>query len=426
MGVKSKLIAIFLAVTWGTLVCTSVASAQGLWLSAGGPVNRGMGGASTAAPIDAIGANYWNPATIRGLEDNELAFGMDLLYSNHSITSSAGPVSGTTNSENGFFPIPTVGWVHHLEDRPISLGLFVGGVAGFKTNINADPTNPILAQPPNGLGLGRISSEASFMQVAPSLAISLTENLSIAAGPTITLGELGVEPFIFDSPNANGAYPSGRSARYSWGGGAQFGIYYIRDCFHLGASLKTTTWMEQFRFFSQDAAGATRILHANVDLPMILSLGAAYSGVENWVFAADLRYFDYRNTAGLGDPAVFDGTGKLGGLGWSSVIAVALGTQYRVNDCLYLRGGYTYNQSPIHNNGAFFNLAAPLYYQHMLSAGASWKLSDSAAINLAYSYLLPSDVSGPIVLPGVGALPGTNVTQRMDAHILNFGVSVRY
>jgi long-chain fatty acid transport protein len=137
-----------------------------------------------------------------------------------------------------------------------------------------------------------------------------------------------------------------------------------------------------------------------------------------------MRYFDYSNTAGFGSPAVFDATGKLGGLGWSSVVAVATGAQYRYSDCLYLRGGYTFNQSPIHNNGAFFNLAAPLFYQHMLSCGASWKLSDCVAVNAAYSYLLPSDVSSsiPVVPPQVPS----NVTQTLDAHILNFGVSARY
>ena len=39
----------------------------GFILTGVGPVNRSMGGASTAAPIDATGALYWNPASISGL-----------------------------------------------------------------------------------------------------------------------------------------------------------------------------------------------------------------------------------------------------------------------------------------------------------------------------------------------------------------------
>ena len=413
-----------IAVIWLVHDGAAVTFAQGTWLSAAGPVNRSMGGASAAAPLDAIGSLYWNPATMRGLERSELGFGMDLVYSNHSVSSSVGPFTGTTESENGFFPVPTVGWVHHLEERPVSLGLFVGGVAGFKTTLIADAANPILAPPP--IGLGRVSSEASFLQLAPTLAVSLSDRLSIAAGPIVTVGELEVEPFIFDSPNADGRYPSGRASRYHWGGGAQIGAYFISGDMHWGVSLKTPTWMEEFRFFSQDAAGNPRVLHANIDLPMILSVGTAYSGIADWEFAADVRYFDYKNTQGFGDPAVFSPTGALGGLDWSSVIAVALGAQRRLTERLYLRGGYTFNQSPIKNSEAMFNLAAPLFYQHMLSTGASWMLSDAITVNLAYSYFLPSDRTGPIVLPGVGVVPGTEVSQRLDAHILNFGLTARY
>ena len=41
----------------------------GLALSGVGPINRSMGGAAVAAPIDAAGAFFWNPATISGSGD---------------------------------------------------------------------------------------------------------------------------------------------------------------------------------------------------------------------------------------------------------------------------------------------------------------------------------------------------------------------
>jgi len=54
--------------------------AQGIYLPTSGAVNRSMGGASTAAAVDAVGALYWNPAVISGLEKSELGFGMDMLF----------------------------------------------------------------------------------------------------------------------------------------------------------------------------------------------------------------------------------------------------------------------------------------------------------------------------------------------------------
>jgi hypothetical protein len=46
-------------------VCQNAAFAQfGATLTGVGPINRSMGGASTAAPLDTLGAFMWNPATI--------------------------------------------------------------------------------------------------------------------------------------------------------------------------------------------------------------------------------------------------------------------------------------------------------------------------------------------------------------------------
>ncbi|MDD4033102.1 MAG: hypothetical protein PHS48_07655, partial [Bacteroidales bacterium] len=39
-------------------------SAQGILLRGMGAVNESMGGAAVAAPLDATGAIYWNPASI--------------------------------------------------------------------------------------------------------------------------------------------------------------------------------------------------------------------------------------------------------------------------------------------------------------------------------------------------------------------------
>ncbi len=399
--------------------------AQGLYLPMAGPVNRSMGGASTAAPLSALGALYWNPATISGLPQSELEIGLGLLLSNHEVSSSIGGVSGSTEAESGAYPIPNVGWVHHVPDSPVTIGLGVNGVAGFKTNLRSDPANPILAPAP--FGLGRVSSEASFLQLAPVLSLAVTDELSVAVGPTITMGQIGIEPFVFAPPNANGVYSPGRATRYHWGGGFQLGVYYVHNCdWHFGTSIKSPTWMEEFRFFGEDAAGASRILRTKIDLPMIVSLGTAYSGLQDWLFALDLRYFDYGNTDGFGDPAIFDSTGKLQGLDWSSVFALAAGVQRHLNEQVSLRAGYTFTQNPIQDSEAFYNIASPLLYQHVVNAGASYKLTENLAINVAYSYVVDNTVEGQVVLPRIGVVPGSSFTNQLSGHLLDFGISARY
>src|SRR5262249_57195635 len=60
----------------------------GFLLSGVGPVNRSMGGASVAAPLDANGALYWNPASISGLERTEGDLGLELVYPQERLSSS--------------------------------------------------------------------------------------------------------------------------------------------------------------------------------------------------------------------------------------------------------------------------------------------------------------------------------------------------
>ncbi len=398
---------------------------QGAILSAGGPVHRSMGGASTAAPVSAISAIYWNPATISGMTNGELEVGLDLLTINHEVDSTFGPFSGSTQGEPGTLPIPNFGWVHRYDDSPVSIGLGVNSVAGFKTNLPADPTNPILA--PQPMGLGAVSSEATFLQISPVLSYTLDERLSFAVGPNLTLGQIGVEPFVFNAPNADGTYSAGHGSQYEFGGGFQTGVFFQGDSgWNWGASFKSPAWMEQFEFIGQDENGLPRALTADLDLPMILSVGTAITAFEDWVFSVDTRYIDYANSDGFGDSAQFQPDGSLPGLGWRSVFATAVGIQRRCNDRVTLRTGYSYNQSPIQSSNTSVNTPAPLLYEHIYSLGGSYHVCEHISMNFAYSHYFEAEQQGNIVSPSFGPVPGTSVTNRVSADLLSFGISMRH
>src|SRR5579863_3665546 len=114
LGLSTKLAALFVLA-----VSVLPARAQmGVLFTGAGPVNRSMGGAATAAPLDASGALYWNPATISGLPSSSMDFGLELLVPQTRLSSSlpanafgpAGPptaVSGSSQGDDGVFAIPT-------------------------------------------------------------------------------------------------------------------------------------------------------------------------------------------------------------------------------------------------------------------------------------------------------------------------------
>ncbi|GIW98412.1 MAG: hypothetical protein KatS3mg111_1745 [Pirellulaceae bacterium] len=403
---------------------------QGIILPAGGAVNRAMGGATTGTAIEAIGSMYWNPATITRLQSHELAFGFEGIYNNIELSSTfpnAG--SGSSRGEQGVTPVPTIAWVHHLKHYEASVGVGLMGVAGFGTNLRADPSNPLLSPPPSlgGVGVGGIRSDALFFQLNPNLAWKLSDRLSVAVGPVVTMGKIVLDQNSFVAPNADGSYPRGDGTRYHWGMGAQVGVHCVmNDCWELGANVKTPTWFEPFRYFSEDVAGLPRTDKVNLTLPMVVSGGLAYRGFDYVVLTTDVRYFDYTSTEAFGDPPAYGADGRVQGLGWKDVFSVAVGVQMQLTDHWIARGGYLFATDLFDDSATFFNVASDLSYQHVPSAGFTYKLSSRALLSASYQYVASWSSTGPYILAGLGPIPGSSVTTDSDAHIATVGVNVRY
>jgi long-chain fatty acid transport protein len=417
------------------LACSTALHAQGIALSGVGPVNRSMGGAATAAPIDAAGALMWNPASISGLKCNEVDIGLELLLPSEKLSSSipAFGLQGSTGGEPGVMPIPELAWVHKCEDSRMSIGVGVFGIAGFATNFPASLTNPVLTpQPPNGLGLGRISSEAEYYQVIPTASYAVSDRLSIGFAPTLTIAKLDLSPMVFapaDDANGDGfaTYPTSDGTRYHFGGGFQVGIYYTpTENWSLGFCFKSPQWFETFTSNVTNELGQPETSSVRFDYPMIFSLGTAYSGFERWLFACDVRYFNYAGTAGFEGPAAFGTNGALLGLGWKNIFSVHAGAQYCFSDRFSLRAGYQFNPSPIDSDTAFFNVGSPLITEHIVSCGFSYRLTDHETISVAYLHAFQNEVSGPITSPIFGTIPGTSATSTISADSLGAGLTVTY
>lgn len=418
---------------WSMLA--SVGFAQGILVSATGPVNRSMGGAATAAPLESMGSLFWNPASITALPEDELSLGLaGVLPVLRTDSSIAGFGSGSSAAEPGVTPLVNIGWIHRPEDSSVTYGFGLFSAAGFRTNFPASVSNPVFTPQSNAPGvpggLGQVYTEAAFIQLIPTAAWQITDTVSVGIGPTLTIGDLLIDPFVFDAPDdADGSsaprYSSGIGARTHFGGGFQAGVYYEnQQGLHLGFTFKSPQWMEKFSYNSTDELGRPKSVESKLDLPMVLSWGAAWSGWDRFVFAADARYYDYGNTDGFAESG-YRADGSVAGLGWQSIAAVATGVQFEASEDLFLRMGYTFNENPIPNSQTFFNIGAPLIYQHEFHVGGSYRLSKQIWLNVAYTYYLENDTSGPIVTPA-GAIPGSNVTNRSTVHIADVGLTVRY
>jgi long-chain fatty acid transport protein len=433
----------------GCLVLTLIAAAAstpparaqyGLMFSGAGPVNRAMGGASVATAADASGGLFWNPATISGLEQSQLDFGAELLFPRTRLESTIpagalgafGPpatLSGSDRGDNGTFPLPSIGLAYRPEGSTLTFGLGMFEIGGFGVNYPASLTNPVLTpQPPVGLGLGSIYSNLQVFEIAPSVSWQVTDRLAIAFGPSIDLANLKLDPAFIASPdNAAGIgahYPIGTHTRYEYGYGVQGGFTYaLTDDWRLGASVKSPRWFEKFGFESEDELGRPRQFTFDADVPMVASTGVSYTGFQRWLLEADFHYIDYGNTNGFRESG-FDSTGALRGIGWKSIWALALGARYQLTDNLDLMAGYTYNDDPISSANAFFNVASPTIIENTLSVGFTYRISDSFSLSLSYGHGFENSISGPIVSPTVGVIPGSSVKSVVSADSVMFGGTI--
>lgn len=223
-------------------------AAQGIIVPGSGPVNLSMGGASTAAALDAAGANYWNPAAISALPFSEVVIGGQLFYPDirlgSSIPRDGQVISGRTRSDSGLGLLSGLGVVYHDECSPLTYGLGLNTLAGAGVNYPGEANNPVLA-PGGRLGVfagGPVAASMTILQVAPSVAYKVTERLAVGFGPTVDVALISFDPAFFAAPDdASGdgifTFPTGAHSRPFWGGGFRAGaLFSVTDGLDVGFS----------------------------------------------------------------------------------------------------------------------------------------------------------------------------------------------
>jgi len=438
---------LFIACVVGFAISTTPAQAQfGLATSGVGPINRSMGGASVAAPLDASGAIYWNPASMGALGRSEMEFGVGFIVPRTTLSSAvpAGALGGglpstnlrgTTGGNNGTFLTPAIGLVYSPVDSPLTYGFGIFEIGGFGVNYPVTPNNPILgSQAPFGRGVGPLYTQLQLFQFTPAVSLKLTDQLYVGAAANIDMGSLSIDPALFSAPNLAQTpqgpapiYPSGTSGRTRIGGGFQLGVYYdMNEAWSLGASVNSPQWFDHYTFNSQNPlngnAASPRI---GLNFPLQASVGLGYKGIDKMLIASDFRYIDYRNTDGFRGGG-FNKVGALTGLGWQSIFAYALGVQYQWTDAFSTRVGYTFSMNPVGPSMTSFNIGSPTIIMNTLALGASYNVTKALKLSLTYAHDFQNSVSGPLVEPFLGAIPGSRVRTATTVDTVYIGATVAF
>lgn len=409
--------------------CPTAASAQpGVYLPGAGAVHGGMAGVSTATPIDALGALYWNPAAIGRLGRNEASIGGAFVYPDIHVSSSRPRLDGTvlsgrTRSDNGFPIVPSLGLVSKLDaESPLTFGFGLLALGGGGVNFPGDVNNPILSPtgPFGQVVLGPTFANMQLLQLNPTVSYQVTDRLVVGLGPTVDIAVVSFDPAYFAPPNQipgmPNTFPSATNARPFWGGGVRAGVVYsLTDTLDVGFGYTSPQWLETWRFNSRDNLGNPQTLSLKASLPAIYSWGVAWRGTERLTLGVDMRYFDYESTD------LFGTSIQDGGLGWESAFAVAVGGNYQLTDRVAVRAGYQYNTNPLENTRTLFNIQSPAIIQHTISVGTTMNLTDSLSMSLGYAYGFKNSIDGV-----ADRVPNTNVGLEASSHSLLFNLQVKF
>ncbi|MDO5579737.1 MAG: outer membrane protein transport protein [Planctomycetia bacterium] len=384
---------ILLSVLFVLILCllgTNIVFAQGVSLRAVSTVNEGMGGTATGTPTDTIGAINWNCATLSAFDTSDMSMGSGIIIANAKVESSFNGMEGSTRSDTGAVPAPYMGFRMKDPKRPFTYGFGLFAIGGAQINYPGDNSNPIL----NDLyGVGRTSSKVEAFQMVPTLSMKITDRLSFGVAPTVMMGRLIAEPLFFGPADNSGHWAKGAGTRYIWGAGYQIGLYYQgENHFNYGISYKSEQFSEKFPY-NVNLDGENYEALFRLRFPQIISMGVSYDGFEDTIIGVDVRWFDYKTTAGFQHYGL-NPDGSIKGLGWDSIWAVCVGAQRKISDRFTVRCGYSFNQNPISEEVVVWNIPCPLVMQHSLHMGATFTLFDNWKFNIAYAHVFKNEIAG--------------------------------
>ncbi|MEK6777684.1 MAG: outer membrane protein transport protein [bacterium] len=442
---------------------------NGFQLMGIGSTQKGMGGAVTAAPEDAMTA-ITNPAGMAVI-GNRADFNGEAFMPKRSMDFTelpASPFMGPGKQTSGgseLYGIPALGWTAPAFGRD---NVFFGGgmYATAGMGVDYDITNA-----GSGFGDADVFTSIQFWKMQPTLAWKVNEQLALGVGVDFDYQQVEIKE-VFEAA-AFGAYPSlgagismdlGRAIGV-YGGGLSLGaIYKVNDMVTVGASYISKQWFPDMKYrlgsgavnnfpykgyLADNTSEGTYKL--DMQFPQQAAIGVAVKPMDALTVELDVKWINWKDTQDKvklsGDFTLIDASDalveRMGGaaptpvtassidlpFGWKNQWVFAVGTRYAVNPDLTLRIGYNYAKSPIDEKDVFNNVAFPAIVEQHLGLGLTYNLGSHWAVSGSYMRAFKEELSGkkdnPQAFQDVGFASDTTKT-KISLEENSVGVQVSY
>ena len=345
---------------------SSVLATNGMRVIGFGPVQRAMGGANTALPLDSA-VTLSNPAALieldRRLDIGATYFDPKVRY---KATSNAAMVTRNNvfiDSDAGPCVMPAAGVTLPVNDE-YTFGFGAYGACGMGVDY------------PSNLYHNVTYTEYRLMKFAPAVAHRFNDALS--AGVALNLNYATMEfhaGSTLERPHKDGD---------AYGIGVTVGtMYKISEIAALGLAYESKQSFSDFKFSTP--AGTDKL---RLNQPQSLTCGVGIRPFESLRVAFDVSWIDWPQTAGKNRPAYTQNRSgaTAWNMNWDEQFVYKFGFECDLDGKTKLRLGYNYARNPLDSNRAFENIAFPAIAEHHITGGLGIKLTDKMILNLGAMY----------------------------------------
>lgn len=381
-------------VALATLVVASQASAAAFYLQEQSV--RGAGRAYSGEVADRGAASlWWNPASIAGLDKNEIYGGVHLVQVDSQVNNVGStltrpvipgglttPVGGEPYAggpiNNGI--VPNFAGAFRVNDK-LAVGLTVAAPYNFTTDYNSRSWTRYDA----------LKSNLKTIDVNGVVAYRVNDMLDLGVGVSAQYTDAELTSAL---PNLSPALPDGASSLkgegnwdYGWNVGAQF---HASPTLTIGASYRSEIKHElDGKVLITGLLGPLAGANVNTDgvakitTPWMAHLGARWQVTDKATLNASVSRIGWSEFDKI--VVTYPNGGSVSEQNYKDTTTVAAGVDYVVNDKLTLRGGVQYDPTPTPDVGR--SARVPDGDRMLYAVGSTWQATDSIQWDAAVSYI---------------------------------------
>ena len=376
------------------LVAGSISAVQagGFQLMEQSVASLGRAHAGAGVVGDDVSAVWYNPAGMTLLPGTQFQFGG--VFAALDIPAKNNQTGATDNGRKHPVPIPNMFLSHQINDSAwFGIGLTVP--YGMATEYGREFSM-------NEKGL---NSEIKVFDLNPNLAFKVSDKLSVGIGASIEYAQAFVESGVGKHPLL-GADVYGRLKATSWSGGFNAGVMWTPvETVRLGLSYRSAikhsakgelkvglaTDGDHVGYVS-GLASTSKGAKASLKAPHQINLSATWEVTPSWRLSGLIHWSDWSSFKSLdisSDNALLPyklGTSKISiANNWKDSWLFSVGTDYRFNDSVTVRGGIAYEKSPVRDN---YRLAIiPDLDRMWFTIGATWHVTKQLQGDFGFAWI---------------------------------------